>query len=365
MTGPASEPIRVLMVEDKEDDFSFVRLLLSKRTLRHYELEWAPTYEAGRAALVSGRHDVGLFDHNLGLKTGVALLREASALGIAMPIILLTGADSLEVDQEAAEWGAADYLAKAQLDTVHLERSIRYALRHARTLAERRVLEKELLTISDEEKRRIGADLHDGLGQYLTGIACLVTALRDRLKAEGSGEVEKATHIAGLVNASLERTRLLARGLCPVQVEQSGLYAALQDLAFQAERLHGVHCRFRNGGLHLAFEPDDALHVYRIAQEAVHNAIRHGGADRIVVRLETAEAPRLVVEDNGCGFDPLQQAHHRGLGLHLMRQRASLLGGAFEIGPVADGTGTRVECTLPKLNSSHESRDKIDASSPQ
>jgi signal transduction histidine kinase len=344
------------MVEDKEDDFAFVRLLLSRRTLYRYELEWAPTYEAGREALLRGVHDVALFDHNLGLHTGVALLREASGLGVTIPIILLTGAESLEVDQAAAEWGAADYLSKATLDTIHLERSIRYALRHAQTLAERRALEKQLLTISDEEKRRTGADLHDGLGQYLTGIACLVTALRDQLKAEHSGHADKAHHIAGLVNAALERTRLLARGLCPVQVEQSGLYAALQDLAYQVERLHGVSCQFSNGGPHLALEPDSAVHLYRIAQEAVHNAIRHGRADRILVKLETQiRPPRLLVEDNGAGFDPAEPRHRAGLGLHLMRQRASLIGGVFRIGPRGSQPGTRVECTIPRATFTHES----------
>lgn len=356
MTGVPSEPIRVLMVEDKEDDFAFVRLLLSKKTIHRYELEWAPTYEAGVDALQRGGHDVALFDHNLGLHTGMALLREAARLGITMPIILLTGADSLEIDQEAAEWGAADYLSKAKLDTIHLERSIRYALRHAEALTERRALEKQLLTISDEEKRRIGADLHDGLGQYLTGIACLVTALRDQLKSDRSPQAEKANHIAGLVNAALERTRLLARGLCPVQVEQSGLYAALQDLAFQVERLHGVSCQFSNGGPHFAFEPDTALHLYRIAQEAVHNAIRHGGANQILVKLEAAaRPPRLLVEDNGRGFDPLETRHRGGLGLHLMRQRAALIGGVVHIGPRAGERGTRVECTIPRVKVSHES----------
>lgn len=356
MTGPESDPIRVLVVEDKEDDFAFVRLLLSKRTIQRYELEWAPTYESGRDALQRGGHDVALFDHNLGLRNGVTLLREAQGMGVTMPIILLTGADSLAIDQEAAALGAADYLSKAKLDTVHLERSIRYALRHAQTLAERRALEKQLLTIGDEEKRRIGADLHDGLGQYLTGIACLVTALRDQLKIEGSSQTEKASHIASLVNAALERTRLLARGLCPVHIEQSGLYAALQDLAFQVERLHGIGCQFSNGGPHLAFRPDAALHLYLIAQEAVHNAIRHGEADRVQVKLETMERPsRLVIEDNGCGFDPAEHLHANGLGLHLMRQRAALIGGALQVGRREGERGTRVECTIPAVITSHES----------
>lgn len=354
MTGQSPSSIRVLVVEDKEDDFAFVRLLLSKRTLQHYELEWASTFEQGRAAIARGDHDVALFDHNLGPETGVRLLREAVEAGITTPIILLTGADSLQIDQEAAASGAADYLSKANLDTIHLERSIRYALRHAATLAERRRLEKQLLSISDEEKRRIGADLHDGLGQYLTGIACLTTALRDRL-APGSAEADQAHHIAGLVNEALDRTRMLARGLCPVKVEQSGLYAALQDLAYQAQQLHGVKCQFRNGGPHLRFEPDTALQLYRIAQEAIHNAVRHGAADEIAVRL-TVDGPssRLTIEDNGKGFEPAPGGHREGLGLHLMRHRSSLIGGTFHI-QRRRPTGMVIECTFRVPNPSYES----------
>lgn len=354
MMGQSPATIRVLVVEDKEDDFAFVRLLLSKRTIHRYELDWAPTYSQGRAAIAKGEHDVALFDHNLGPETGVRLLREAVDAGITTPIILLTGADSLQIDQEAAASGAADYLSKANLDTIHLERSIRYALRHAATLAERRRLEKQLLSISDEEKRRIGADLHDGLGQYLTGIACLTTALRDRLAAD-SPEAEQANHIAGLVNETLDRTRMLARGLCPVKVEQSGLYAALQDLAFEAAHLHGVKCQFKNGGPHLRFEPDTALHLYRIAQEAIHNAVRHGAADEISVRLTVdGAASQLSIEDNGRGFEPVGSEQHGGLGLHLMRHRSSLIGGTFRI-QRRRPSGMVIECTFRVPNPSYES----------
>ncbi|HEY3755359.1 MAG TPA: ATP-binding protein [Opitutaceae bacterium] len=354
MSGQLPSTIRVLVVEDKEDDFAFVRLLLSKRTIHRYELDWAPNFEAGKIAIAKSEHDVALFDHNLGLETGVRLLREAVDAGITTPIILLTGADSLQIDQEAAAGGAADYLSKASLDTIHLERSIRYALRHAATLAERRRLEKQLLSISDEEKRRIGADLHDGLGQYLTGIACLTTALRDRLDA-ASPEAAQANHIAGLVNEALDRTRMLARGLSPVKVEQSGLYAALQDLAYEAQQLHSIACQFKNGGPHLKFEPDTALNLYRVAQEAIHNAVRHGGASEILLRLNVeGAASRLSIEDNGRGFDPAGSEHQTGLGLHLMRHRCSLIGGSFRI-QRRRPAGMVIECAFRVPNPTYES----------
>jgi len=353
MTGHTPQSIRVLVIEDKEDDFAFVRLLLSRKTLQNYELTWAPTFEAGCTAIAKGGFDVALCDHNLGMETGVDLLRIAMATGVTMPIILLTGADNLAIDQEAAASGAADYLSKASLDTIHLERSIRYALKHAEALAERRNLEKLLLKVSDKERRRIGADLHDDLGQYLTGVACLATALRDQLPA-GSPQAEQAGHIAGWVNEALDRTRSLARGLYPVKVEQAGLDAALQDLSYEVQRLQSVKCRYINSGDLRSFDPDTSIHLYRIAQEAIHNAVRHGSASEILVRLEAEESPaRLVIEDNGKGFDPGGSDRSDGLGLHLMRHRSALIGGTFRI-ERRRPDGMMVECVFPAAILAHE-----------
>jgi PAS domain S-box-containing protein len=209
----------------------------------------------------------------------------------------------------------------------------------------RRRLERRLLSISDEEQRRIGADLHDGLGQHLTGTACLAAALRDQLHGAHPAEAAQADRIVGLVNAAIDLTRLHARGLCPVPVEQSGLHDALADLASQVRRLHGVECHFENGGPPLAVAPDVALQLYRIAQEAIANAIRHGAADRIVVKLQTSAKPSsLVIEDNGHGFDPSARPGG-GIGLHLMEHRAAYIGADFRIAPHPRG-GMRVECVL-------------------
>ena len=113
-----------------------------------------------------------------------------------------------------------------------------------RDVTERRWLEQQLLTISDAEQQRIGADLHDGLGQQLTGMACLTAALRDRLKKVAPAEVENADLIARLASESVSQTRALARGLCPVLLEQGSLSGALEDLTYQSQLLHGIECRF-------------------------------------------------------------------------------------------------------------------------
>jgi CheY-like chemotaxis protein len=127
--------IQVLVVEDQEDDYIYLERILKKAVFAHYELIWCPTYEAGLEALSAKKHDVALFDYNLGSGTGLDLLREAISMGCEQPVILLTGHDSPEVDREALGAGAADYLCKNGLNITQLERAIRYSLRQALMLA--------------------------------------------------------------------------------------------------------------------------------------------------------------------------------------------------------------------------------------
>ncbi|MEO7597653.1 MAG: histidine kinase, partial [Opitutus sp.] len=591
-TSAPAKPIKVLVVEDREDDFRYLTFLLCRNGTGAYQLNWAPTYALGKTMVRQGGYDVALFDYQLGSETGLDLLRDARASGCELPIILLTGNDSAEVDQEAALAGAADYLCKTGLNGAELERAIRYAIRQAemtaalrqsqqqlelfmrsvpcavsirneagdllfqnelfarhfrsdelqppsgpssaveawpyshdghhwlvnsfgmvsaqghrlqgfaaiditdrvmmehelrettsllngilsrlpvvasrigsdgtlvesrgrglatigfaegelvgrkaselmpefgtqiqtalgggaanflsaithghrtqyfdnyfqfdaergagaiqfainvtdrveveaernrqalllsgimrrlpvvagridpkgvileaegtgleqmgsraealvgksfaqlfpqgksavagalrgdsahfthtrlvdgrewqieffvtgdhdrrsgatffgRDVTERRWLEQQLLTISDAEQQRIGADLHDGLGQQLTGMACLATALRDRLKKVAPAEVESADLIARLASESISQTRALARGLCPVQLEHGSLIGALEDLTYQAHLLHGIECRFRAEGKLPKCEHLTSIHLYRITQEAI------------------------------------------------------------------------------------------------
>lgn len=199
-----------------------------------------------------------------------------------------------------------------------------------RDVTERRWLEQQLLTISDAEQQRIGADLHDGLGQQLTGMACLTAALRDRLKKVAPNEVENADLIARLASESVSQTRALARGLCPVQLEQGSLAGALEDLTYQSQLLHSIECRFRTEGTPPQCEHLTAIHLYRITQEAIHNATRHGGAKHILVSLVSlGKEHRLTIKDDGCGFDPRAVRSGSGAGLRLMSYRANMIGGTF------------------------------------
>lgn len=546
--------IHVLVVEDQEDDYLYLERMLRKAVYARYEPVWCSTYEDGLRALAQRRHDVALFDYNLGKGNGLDLLRNAFTMGCEQPVILLTGQDSIEVDREALGAGASDYLCKNDLNITQLERAIRYSIRHAamlssvkkserqldlfmrnvpcavcirdeegryvfqndrfaahfenappdsiwgvsvspepraftdgecywlvnsfpmeedgrgklqglaaieitervkteeqllktthllngilrnipviawsvdeegtileargsglegagldgekvigRSLADfstgaaaelakafktgaanfilpvmhdgqehafdtflhhgkgsgrtavgfsiditaRRWLERQLLLISDEEQLRIGADLHDGLGQHLTGIACLSAALRERLKSRNLPEATQADDIARLVNEATVQTRALARGLCPVQLDQCGLQAALEHLSYQIELVHGIECQCQSSDENFDIDHDTALHLYRITQEALNNAVRHGHARRIDVTLDScADGRRLVIDDQGDGFDLQQKNKGSGVGLRLMHYRAAMIGGSLTI-ESRPQDGTRVECVFP------------------
>ncbi|MFO8231181.1 MAG: PAS domain S-box protein [Longimonas sp.] len=216
-----------------------------------------------------------------------------------------------------------------------------------RDISERRRLEQEILSISEQERRRIGQDLHDGLGQMLTGTGLLHKNLADQLQREDHPMAEEAAEITDLIRDADQYARDLARGLTPVDLEASGLSEALRRLSDNAQRLFDVHCVFEETGTTLVHNSQAATHLYRITQEAVSNAVRHGKAERI--RIILAGGPhqvRLRVHDSGSGFDQ-ERAQNGGMGLRIMKYRARIIGGTFDVS-TAVGEGTTVTCTLPR-----------------
>lgn len=222
-----------------------------------------------------------------------------------------------------------------------------------RDISERRRLEQEVLRISDEERRRIGQDLHDGLGQQLTGIGLIVRSLARHLRREGHRLAETAEEVTALLSEADQTARRLARGLVPVELGETGLPSALARLADRAERFFGVTCTFESYVEDAAlFEnPEVATHLYRIAQEAVSNAARHGHARH--VRIVLAAGPqrlRLRIQDDGHGLpeEPPRRdgTAPRGMGIPIMHYRARIIGGSLDLRPGPDG-GTVVTCTIP------------------
>src|SRR5271154_3434493 len=213
-------------------------------------------------------------------------------------------------------------------------------------ITERKHLEKAILDISAREQRRIGQDLHDGLGQHLTGIAFMAKVHEAKLSEQGRADTEDAAKIVKLVNEAIHKTRELARGLLPVVSDSHGLMSALQLLTAEVEDLFGVSCRFHCESPVLIHDVTTATHLYYIAQEAVNNAMKHGDAKKIVIHL-TAEQSRgtLTIKDDGKGIAE-NPAGTQGMGLHIMNYRAGMIGGSLEVR--RDTTrGTVVTCLFP------------------
>jgi two-component system sensor kinase FixL len=215
----------------------------------------------------------------------------------------------------------------------------------ARDITMQRELQAEILEIAERERRRMGRDLHDGLGQQLTGMELLCRTLARSLEKRGLPEASTAQLLVTHLANTIEQTRSLARGLVPVIDRPNGLMLALEDFARAVSTLYNVRCIFLCSEPVLIEEHHAAVHLYRIAQEAVSNAVRHGKARRVTISLRhTDEEIWLTVRDNGHGFKPDTVAS-TGLGLHIMGYRAAIVGASFDIEPAAP-RGIKVVCHL-------------------
>lgn len=214
-------------------------------------------------------------------------------------------------------------------------------------VSERKQLERAILQAVNREQYRIGNDLHDGLGQELTGIALMLRSIAARMQSECPALLPDMESITRLVSNAVESTRALARGLSPVNLERGGLKDALEGLAMHARELYGAEVTFAHraqGAKPLV--PELANHLYRIAQEGVRNAVRHGNARLIRLHLSVGRGKvRLTITDDGSGL-PAHALEAPGMGLKIMRYRAQMLGGEVRF-EAAEPRGTRIVCECP------------------
>ncbi len=208
----------------------------------------------------------------------------------------------------------------------------------------RRRLEEEVLNISEHEQRRIGQDLHDGICQQLAGIELMSQVLAQALAPKSKKHSAQAGQIAAHVREAIAQTRMLAHGLCPVVLEAEGLMSALQELAQTTTQIFGVNCAFRCEHPVQVHDHPTGTHLYRIAQEAVANALKHGKATHIEIGL-AAQPNRvfLAVKDNGCGIPT--PPPRSGAGLRIMQYRAGMIGGSVVI-QRGEPDGTTVACSV-------------------
>jgi PAS domain S-box-containing protein len=226
-----------------------------------------------------------------------------------------------------------------------------------RNITERKRLEQEILEVSSRERQTIGRDLHDGLGQELTGVALMLRGLATRLQKHSPAAVAQVNEIVGVVNQSIETARSLARGLLPVNTEGGGLALALQALADRSRELYGLAVHFRGDvASDLGVSETSASHLYRIAQEALTNSARHGCASEVAIYLQLSrERLLLEITDNGRGIDRMQ-ASTGGMGLKIMRYRAGMIGAQLDIvRALPRGTVVRVSGEQPMLTGAVDS----------
>lgn len=345
---PPDHVSKILIVDDDEG-----LLLLMAETLRAEGHEVA-TAASGRAALQSVERrppDLMLLDLKMRDLDGPTLLAKLQQGETRVPFIVVTGQGDEKVAVEVMKRGALDYIMKdtALLDLLPavVQRTLA-AQAQARALAaaqaEHQRLEREVLAAGERERQSIGADLHDGLGQLLTAVGLMCTALKEDTAVAQPAVAKSLEQMSGMLREAVAQTRYLAHGLVPVGGEPDALQTGLAELAARTNGLGRVRCQLECRRPVLLDDPMVTGHLYRIAQEAVNNALKHAQADRITIRLVQNDGRLLLeVKDNGRGLPETRPA---GVGLGLMRHRAGLIGAKLTIESKPRG-GVTVTCLRP------------------
>jgi signal transduction histidine kinase len=339
----------ILVVDDDEG-----LLILMSDALRGDGFEVA-TADSGRAAMAwleKNRPDLAVLDLKLQDVSGPALLEQMKRREPPLPFIVVTGQGDEKVAVEVMKHGALDYVMKDTGMIDLLPAVVRRALgmvSQQKALdaaqAEQRRLEGEIVAASEHERHIIGADLHDGLGQQLTAMELMCAAL----KADAAPYPPLAQgldQIGRMLREAITQTRFLARGLVPLGSGPDALQIGLTELASRTHALGRVECKFETTGIIRMPDSNVAGHLYRIAQEAVNNAVKHAQARHVTVALRRADGTlELRIADDGKGI-PKTAKVEAGLGLGVMQHRAKLIGAELTIGSKR-GQGVTIRCRLP------------------
>jgi signal transduction histidine kinase len=215
-----------------------------------------------------------------------------------------------------------------------------------REMEERERLEHDILDLSERERRSFGQEIHDAVCQELAGTAIAGQMLTKKLQAKGSEDAGDAGEVTDMIFRSLTKARNVARGFFTAGFDALGLADALRETVAHAEEKSGIRCEFTWQESLSISDEETVMHLFRIAQEAIQNALKHSGATRLRVSLENLNgAVQLTIEDNGKGLSESNNSR-KGLGLRIMTYRAELIGGGLKLGK-APGGGTRIVCVVP------------------
>lgn len=307
---------------------------------------------------------VGLLDYATGRELSVSLFYAIvvlmvawncgarSALGFALLCSGIWWLANVNVHPYGGNWGYAwatfsrlvtfVFVAKAGAAVRAKQESDRLRIE---ALERAKALEHDIARISEHEQRRIGQDLHDGICQELAAIRCAISSLRDDFMERGLSEASSAGEVADMIGHAIVEVRNLARGIFPVQMEGAGLAAVLDELVATTRRLYRLPVSFEMQGEVNVSEPEVAMHLYRIAQEALSNAVKHASASHIAVRLGVGHGYlSLDISDDGVGFQKAD-GNADGMGLRTMQYRAELIGAKLEVDERREGV--TISCRLP------------------
>lgn len=329
-----------------DDDVGLLRLM--QKTLRRegFAVDVAASGKEAISWLSRNTADLMLLDLKLQDIEGKELMNQLAGIQCAIPFVIITGQGDERVAVEMMKRGALDYLVKDVDFLQFLPQVVRRAMDRLSKDKRLEQLQRQVLEVSELEQRRIGQDLHDGLGQQLTAIELMCEALKSNSKVVSNRrELEKELdRLSHYIRSAIAQTRSLARGLIPFKVESGGLEMALTELARSTTSPGRMECRFSCPSPVPLNDPEAATHLYRIAQEAVNNALKHGRASRIEITLSIKdEMLCLEICDNGKGFADSQK---EGVGLGVMNHRASTIGAELLI-KSTPGKGVTIACLLP------------------
>jgi signal transduction histidine kinase len=336
--------IRVLLVEDDEDDYVLVRQLLTEIGKFSYELTWARNHSEALNDAIKQSHDICLMDYRLAGSDGLALLKEFKDSRFQSPVIMLTGYGDRETDVEAMKLGASDYLEKYGLTPDKLERSIRYAIERSITNkalkdseAKLRALSSKILETQEAERKAIAKELHDSIGSSLTAIKYALEKKLMDMNQKPKIEGISLEQVIKMVRDTMEETRRISSNLRPSLLDDLGLLTAITSICREHQRLYDslqIDTRLNIE----EFDIPDSLKIviYRVLQEALNNIIKHSGADHVDLCLERTEhGIEFIIEDNGKGFDlgavGTGLDSMGGMGLDGMSERVALSNGRFDI----------------------------------
>jgi signal transduction histidine kinase len=347
------------MLEDDAADAELTRFALRKGGLQ-FSSSRAETKEQYLKELENRPPSLILSDYSLPGFDGHAALNIARHKCPETPFIFVTGTMGEEVAIKTLKSGATDYVLKTRL--TRLLPAVNRALREAQQRSAHRRAEEQLResheqlralsvylqSVREEERTRIAREVHDGLGQALTGCKLDLSWIASRLPKEQKELVEKTRALSGHIDSTIQMVRRIATELRPGILDHLGLAAALEWQANEFQTRTGIQCEVHASLNEPDLPPDLNTTFFRIFQETLTNIIRHAGATRVVVELKEKDGSVVLeVRDNGRGISRAEITKTKSMGLLGMRERAALLGGEFKIGRAAKGEGTRVTISIP------------------